>query len=139
MAQWKMLIKIFKSTFSGGDFRLRCFNDQNKKEFCCRKMFLKKLSCVVVQAAFWQWFSHVANRQLQQNIKKYRWHERSLYRNKENSGRLKIVYCEKNIEQVRNMLEINARNISARRNGMGLSAATFNRITCVVVPIQDKS
>ena len=28
------------------------------------------------------------------------------------------------------MLENNPRNISARRHGMGLSAARFNRITC---------
>ena len=36
---------------------------------------------------------------------------------------------EEKIERIRNMLQNNPRNISARRNDMGLSAATLNRIT----------
>ena len=64
------------------------------------------------------------------NVKKYRSsHGTSLNRNTENSGRRRTALSEENIERVKNMLENNPRNTSARRNGIGLSAATFNRIT----------
>ena len=75
---------------------------------------------------------HLAKRQYlkkRQNVKKYCSHGTSLNRNKENSGRRRTAHSEKNIERVRSMLENNPRNVSARRNCMGLSAATFNRIT----------
>lgn len=65
----------------------------------------------------------------QVSIEKYRLHKTSLNRNEENSGRRLTVHSEKNIGRVRNMLENNQRKNSASRNGMGLSAASFNKIT----------
>ena len=84
-----------------------------------------------VRAAFPQRFNHVppCKKAIQQNIKKYHSHGTSLDRNKGNSGRRRTARSEENIEQVRNMLENNPRNISARRNSMYLSAETFIRIT----------
>ena len=57
----------------------------------------------------------------------FTWKE--LEQKQKNSGRRKTALSKENIERVGNMLENNPRNISARRKGMGLSAATFNRIT----------
>ena len=101
---------------------------ERRTSFCCRKIFRKK---EVHRSSSSQRFNHApsSKKTIQQNVKKYRSHGTSLNRNKENSGRRRTALSEENIERVRNMLENNLRNISARRNGMGLSAATFNRIT----------
>ena len=66
---------------------------------------------------------------IQQNVKKHCLHGTNLNRNKENSGKQRTPPSEENIEQVTSMLENNPRNLSARRNDLGLSAATFNKIT----------
>jgi len=63
------------------------------------------------------------------NVKKYRDHGTSLNRNKGNSGRRRTGRSEENIEAVRQQILEHPRDTSARRNGVGLSAATFNRIT----------
>ena len=80
------------------------------------------------QAAFRKRFNHAPHiakkkKTVQQNSS----HETSLNRNKENSARRRTAYSEENIERVKNVLEKALRNISARRNGMGLSAATFKK------------
>jgi hypothetical protein len=62
------------------------------------------------------------------NVNKYRLHGTSLNRNKGNSGRRKTGRSEENIQAVREQLENNP-HVSARRNGLGLPSATFNRIT----------
>ena len=52
--------------------------------------------------------------------------------NKGRSGRQKTSRCPENIEAVREALdnlEAGAQRISARRNGLSLSSAAFNRIT----------
>ena len=48
--------------------------------------------------------------------------------NKGRSGRRRTVRIEETIEVVRFYAENNARNISSRRNGLGLSCSDFNKI-----------
>ena len=63
------------------------------------------------------------------NVAKYQATGTSLNRNRGNSGRRRTGRSEENTDAVRNLLQQNPRNISARRNGLGLPSATFNRIT----------
>ena len=65
---------------------------------------------------------------LQCNVENYHSHGTSLNRNKGNSGRPKTVTARGNVEEVRSLLEQNP-HVSARKNGLGLSHTTFNRIT----------
>ena len=65
---------------------------------------------------------------IQRNVEKYHLHGTSLNRNKGNSGRPKTVTARGNVEEVRRLLEQNP-HVSARRNGLGLSHTSFNRIT----------
>ena len=60
---------------------------------------------------------------------KYHHFWRTLNRNKGNSGRSRSARTEENISLVRNLLQNDPRNISARRNGFGISPASLNRIT----------
>lgn len=62
------------------------------------------------------------------NVSKHRLHGTSLNRNKGNSGRRRTGRSEENIQAVRDQLQENP-NVSARRNGLALPSATFNRIT----------
>ena len=68
------------------------------------------------------------------NVRKYAITGTSLNLNKGRSGRNRTARSAENIEAVRNAIE-EARGeapeirISCRRNGLGLSSATFNRIT----------
>ena len=63
------------------------------------------------------------------NVDKYEKHGTSLNRNKQNSGRRRSARSEANIRAVAQRLAEHPRNTSARRNGVGISSATFNRIT----------
>ena len=69
-----------------------------------------------------------ANSTIYYNVNKYRQNGTSLNRNQKNSGRRRTGRSAENIERVRNAIELNP-NISCIRNGLGLSPATFNRIT----------
>ena len=61
--------------------------------------------------------------------KKFSQHGTILNRNKGNSGRRRIGRSEANIEAVRQRLDEHPTGTSARRNGVALPHATFNRIT----------
>lgn len=63
------------------------------------------------------------------NVRKYEAHGTSQNRNKGNSGRIRTGRSEANIAAVRERLDEHPRSTSARRNGVGLPSATFNRIT----------
>ncbi|CAH1786147.1 unnamed protein product, partial [Owenia fusiformis] len=63
------------------------------------------------------------------NVRKYQEAGTSLNLNKGNSGRRRTGRSEENVERVRTRLHENPRDTSARRNGIGLPQATFNRIT----------
>ncbi len=63
------------------------------------------------------------------NVRKFSQHGTILNRNKVNSGRRRNGRSEANIETVRQRLEEQPTGTSARRNGVGLPHATFNRIT----------
>ena len=63
------------------------------------------------------------------NVRKFEAHGTCLNRNKGNSGRRRTGRWERNIEAVRQRLAEDPRGTSARRNGIGLPSATFNRIT----------
>ena len=63
------------------------------------------------------------------NVRKYQEHGTSLNRNKENSGRRRTGRSPENIAAVRQQLQEHPRGTSARRNGVGIPSATFNRIT----------
>ena len=73
---------------------------------------------VTVQRQFRERFP---DRTIQENVSKYHHCRTSLNRNSGNSG--------ENIAQVRNLLQNGPRNVSARRNGLGISPPSFNRIT----------
>ena len=63
------------------------------------------------------------------NFRKYQATGTSLNRNRVNSGRPRTGRSDENIQAVRHLLQQNPRNVSARRNGLGIPSATFNRIT----------
>ena len=63
------------------------------------------------------------------NVQKYLSSGTSHNRNKGNSGRRRVARSEENVAAVRNLLEENPENVSARRNGLGISRSSFNRIT----------
>ena len=68
-------------------------------------------------------------RSIYQNVLKYTRHGTSLNRNKGHSGRRRTARSEENVASVRDVLRERPREVSARRNFLGLSASTFNRIT----------
>ena len=63
------------------------------------------------------------------NVQKFEQNGTSLNRNKGNSGRRRSGRSAENIELVRNRLAEHPTGTSARRNGVGIPSATFNRIT----------
>ena len=63
------------------------------------------------------------------NVRKFSQHGTTLNRNKGNSGRSRTGRSEANIEAARQRLADHPTGTSARRNGVGLPSATFNRIT----------
>ena len=66
------------------------------------------------------------------NVQKFSLHGTSHNLNKGRSGRRRSARTEENVQAVQNLLngdQPNGEIISARRNGLGLSSATFNRIT----------
>ena len=63
------------------------------------------------------------------NVRKFEQNGTSLNRNKENSGRRRSGRSAENIALVRNWLAEHPTGTSARRNGVGIPSATFNRIT----------
>lgn len=70
-----------------------------------------------------------AHKTIRANVRKFSAHGTTLNRNKENSGRHRTGRSETNIEAVRVRLAEHPTGTSARRNGVGLPSATFNRIT----------
>ena len=62
------------------------------------------------------------------NFIKYNQHGTSLNRNAVRSGRPKSGRSNENIDRVQETLKDNPDNIACRRNGLGLSKSTFNRI-----------
>ena len=70
-----------------------------------------------------------AKRTIQETVSKYHTFGTSLNRNKGNSERSRTARTPENIIRVMNVSQNNARNISTRRNGLDISASTFNRIT----------
>lgn len=63
------------------------------------------------------------------NVRKYETYGTSLNLNKGHSGRPRTARSEANVAAVRQQLIDHPRETSARRNGVGLSPASFNRIT----------
>ena len=63
------------------------------------------------------------------NVQKYLSSGTSHNRNKGNSGRRRVARSEENVAAVRNLFEENPENVSAHRNGLGISRSSFNRIT----------
>ena len=61
------------------------------------------------------------------NVRKYREHRSSQNRNEHNPGRRRAIRIAENVAVVREILHNNP-NVSCRRNGSGLSSASFNRI-----------
>ena len=70
----------------------------------------------------------LCKRILQCNVAKCHKFGTSLNRNKGNSGRSRSLITDENIKRVRELLENNPQ-MNAQRNGLGLSASSFNRIT----------
>ena len=62
------------------------------------------------------------------NVHKYKTHGTSLNRNKGNSGRKISVRTDEQIEEIRELLIVNPK-VVARRDGVGISKTTFNKIT----------
>ncbi len=96
------------------------------------KTFFETRSVAAVQLAFRDRFPErdpPAKKTIWQNVKKYRENGTSLNLNKGRSGRPRTGRSEDNIAAVRVVMELNPANASARRNGIGLPSATFNRIT----------
>ena len=70
------------------------------------------------------------------NVRKFSQHGTILNRNKGNSGRRRTGRSEANIETVRQRPDEHPTGTSARGNGVGLSHATFNRITRLDLKLQ---
>ena len=69
------------------------------------------------------------------NVRKFEQNGTSLNRNKGNSGRRRTDRSAENIELVRNRLAEHPTGTSARRHGVGIPSATFNRIRFEATPI----
>ena len=72
-----------------------------------------------------------SSRTVLRNVQKYNQHGTSHNLNKGRTGRRQTARTEENIQAVRDLINDNQPDgeiISARRNGLGLSSATFNRI-----------
>ena len=65
---------------------------------------------------------------IHRNVVKYNEHGRSLNRNLSASGRPRSGRSAENIDTVQEALEENPDSVVCRRNGLGLSVRTFNRI-----------
>ena len=65
---------------------------------------------------------------IHRNVNKYLQHATSQNRNREASGRKRTGRSNDNIDRVQEALENNPKGIACRRNGLGLSPSTFNRI-----------
>jgi hypothetical protein len=63
------------------------------------------------------------------NFEKYSIEGTTSNLNKGNSGRRRTARSEENVAAVRALLEQNPRNVSARRNPIEITSASFNRIT----------
>ena len=95
--------------------------------------YIRSNSYIVVRREFREQFPDrepPAKRTIQQNVAKYRNFGTSLNMNKGNYGLPRTSRTPENIQRVRNHLENNPVGVSARRNGLAISATTFNRITC---------
>ena len=68
-------------------------------------------------------------RTVMKNVRKYSEAGTSLNLNKGNSGRRRTTRSEENIAAVRDLLQQNPGNVSARRNPLPISRTGFNRIT----------
>ena len=75
----------------------------------------------------WPGINAPTARTIRQNFKKYSDHGTSLNRNRGNSGRPRTARSVENVARVRRSLQRNG-NLSARRNGLGISRASFSRI-----------
>ena len=94
--------------------------------------FLENKSLLATQVAFSEAFPNrnpPAKTTIWANVKKYREHATSLNRNKGHSGRRRTARTEDNIGAVQQQLLEHPRGTSSRRNGLGLSHSSFNRIT----------
>lgn len=68
-------------------------------------------------------------RTIQTNVSKYAREGTSLNLNKNRSGRRRTVRTAENVERVRTMLDERPNEVSCRRNHVGMSKTTFNRVT----------
>lgn len=96
------------------------------------KTFYETQSLQITREAFGERFPDrqpPALKTIWANVRKFSRHGTTLNRNKGNSGRPRTGRSEANIEAVRQRLEDHPAETSARRNGLGLPHATFNRIT----------
>ena len=79
----------------------------------------------------WPGINAPTARMIRQNFKKYSDHGTSLNRNRGNSGRPRTARSVENVARVRRSLQRSLQrngNLSARRNGLGISRASFSRI-----------
>ena len=96
------------------------------------KTFYETRSLQLTREAFMERFPdrHApAAKTIWANVRKYEQHGTSQNRNHGNSGRRRTGRSEANVEAVRQRLLEYPTGTSARRNGVGLPSATFNRIT----------
>ena len=93
--------------------------------------FLESKSLQETQLAFAEAFPDrepPAKKTIWKNVQKSREHGTSLNRNKGHSGRRRTVRTEDTIAAVQRHLQEHPRGTSCRRNGLGLSHSSFNRI-----------
>ena len=89
-------------------------------------------SLAAVQSAFREKFpdrNPPSKTTILKNFRKYSKYGTSLNLNKSNSGRPRTARSPENIAAIRRLLEENPRSVSARRNPIQISPASFNRIT----------
>ena len=105
---------------------------------------LTKEQRIFVVLTYWETKSYVATNRLfrqrfpdreppakhtiYKNVKKYLEKGMSLNTNKNNSGRRRMALTPENVARVRELLLAEREGISCRRNALGLTKSTFNRI-----------
>ena len=96
------------------------------------KTYHETRSIIATQNAFRNQFplrAPPSKKAIWDNVKKFQQHGTSLNRSNGHSGRRRTVRTQQNIAAVRQVLQNRPQNVSARRNGLGLSKDSFNRIT----------
>lgn len=100
-----------------------------KEEYNRTRSYLKTQNAFRIQLLAWSVSSDNSEFTIHYYCQNLSIHGAYLNRNKGNSDKPRPTRIIENIALVQNMLQHNPKRASCRRNGLGVSSSTFNRIT----------